>query len=734
MKAEVNSKITEAKLQHKNKLVKKLETMRTSPKNFWNVAKQVYGSKVKNGIPTLIEEGHQHNTSEEKANILAKYFASQSQKPDLPENFSIPEISLNDEDTSLRHIVLTEVEVYNVLRNLKTGKAAGPDNLNNELLKLVARSITPSVTWLFNRILEDGIYPDMWKQANISPVYKKGDRQSKNNYRPISLLSSTGKVLERLIFNKVYAFCTNNNLLTQKNSGYKKNDSTTNRLVCIVNQIYAHMDIKDDTCLVFLDQSKAFDRIHHESLKFKMGRLGIGGTLLKLLDNYLQNRKTRVVLDGAKSRWYNIFAGVPQGSILGPLMFLIYINDIEDNLECDIHLYADDAVLMTHYSNNTEATYEKINRDLKRLHEWANRWFMSFNPTKTKYMVISAADKPHPELKFNGTAIDQVHSYPQLGLILNDKMTWENHIETIITNANKKMGLIWKLSNDIPRFAVENIYTSFIRPQLEYAAVIYNNCSRELSRRLEACQRRAAVACTRAYKRTNTSALLHELGWPKLETRRIFLSHVLMYKLTNDLAPEYMKELLPPIQGHNTDYVTRREKSYIPVRTNTERYRRSFIPTAVRNWNNLSRNDRTSTSLISFKYRLKKQLFENKTSYFSQSSGKYSVAHTRLRLGLSPLRQHLYQQCIIESPICLHCDDNVEESTTHYIMRCPKHATSRNLLLLKMGPTLDILNINNNSESKIMNLIIKGHSNLTFQQNVDIFNLVQEFIANTKRF
>ena len=203
---------------------------------------------------------------------------------------------------------------------------------------MASRSLTPSLASLFNKILQRGTYPDLWKQANVSPVHKKGSRQDKINYRPISLLPTIGKVLERLVFNRMYSFLTANNLLTWRNSGYKKNDSTINRLIHIVNKIYENLEHKQDTCLVFLDQSKAFDRIHHDSLKYKMKCKGIDGNLLKLMDSYLKDRKLRVVLDGAKSSWFNIFAGVPQGSILGPLLFLIYADDIVAELECNIHL------------------------------------------------------------------------------------------------------------------------------------------------------------------------------------------------------------------------------------------------------------------------------------------------------------------------------------------------------------------------------------------------------------
>ena len=225
---------------------------------------------------------------------------------------------------------------------------------------------------IYERCIETGIYPSSWKKANVVPIHKKGSRQCKNNYRPISLLPIFSKIFEKLLFDAIYSHLSENKLLTPNQSGFRPGDSTINQLLFITHKIYCAFDDtpSKETRAVFLDLSKAFDRVWHEGLIHKLRCNGVSGDMLALICNFLMNRKQRVVLNGKTSEWKDVLAGVPQGSVLGPLFFLIYINNQCDNLNSGVRLFADDTSLFSVIENEIIGA-EELNRDLEKVRLWA---------------------------------------------------------------------------------------------------------------------------------------------------------------------------------------------------------------------------------------------------------------------------------------------------------------------------------------------------------------------------
>ena len=240
-------------------------------------------------------------------------------------------------------------EIISLIRKINPNKATCSEGISGQMLLLFDESVISPLTIIFTNILSTSIYPDIWKLSNVIPIFKKGDKQLIKNYRPISLLPICGKIFEKIIFISLYAYLHTNNLITKNQSGFRPGDSTTNQLLYRLDESYQAFDSTEslEVIAVFLDISKAFDKVWYEGLIFKLEQNGVSGNILKLFQNYLNNRKQRVVLNGSFSNYSSIESGVPQRSVLGPLLFLVYINDLERNIKSNVKFFADGTMLFS---------------------------------------------------------------------------------------------------------------------------------------------------------------------------------------------------------------------------------------------------------------------------------------------------------------------------------------------------------------------------------------------------
>ena len=343
---ECQQAVESAKLSYLKNLGNKVNDPRTSQKSYWRIINRVMNKCRTPKIPPIFVNNMFILNCCEKAKSFNDWFSKQCTP--IINNSVLPPFHLLT-DKEIDNISIQCDEITSLIRNLNPDKATGSDEISGQMLLLCDKSVVLPLKIIFENILATSTYPDIWKLANVTPIFKKGDKQLIKNYRPISLLPICSKIFEKIIFNNLYKYLNANNLITKNQSGLRPGDSTSNQLLYLINEIHEAFDDPKsfEVRAVFLDISKAFDKMWHDGLICKLKQNWISGSLIKLFGNDLHNRKQRVVLNGFYSDYSIIESGVPQGSVLGPLLFLIYINDLEKNIRSNVEFFADDTMLFS---------------------------------------------------------------------------------------------------------------------------------------------------------------------------------------------------------------------------------------------------------------------------------------------------------------------------------------------------------------------------------------------------
>ena len=357
----------------------------TARKTYWSLINTILNKAKIPIIPPLLENDLFITDFTEKAQLFNKYFILQCTTIDTGSQIQqhVPVIT-----TLIDEFTISEEKILNIIRSLNINKAHGWDEISVRMMKLSDAALIVPLKIIFSNCLSHGSFPEILKHANVVPVHKKNEKNLKGNYRPISLLPIFGKILEKLVYDSLCTHLVSYELLNPNQSGFRPGDSTIDQLISITHTIFKAFDCNPplDVRSVYLDLSKAFDRVWHDGLIYKLKWCGVSGQLLSLVESFLKNRKQRTVLNGRCSGWGDISAGVPQGSILGPLSFLVYINDLTVDLKCNVKLFADDTSLFTIVQDPSTAASD-MNHDLELIKKWAHDWRMSFNPDARKQAV-----------------------------------------------------------------------------------------------------------------------------------------------------------------------------------------------------------------------------------------------------------------------------------------------------------------------------------------------------------
>ena len=456
----------------------KLADSQSSPKTYWTILKKLVNKTHMPRIPPILKNNKLITDCREKASLFNEYFLSQCTPID--NNSVLPNSIEYKTRNKLNSILFTNDEILTMICSMNPNKSHGADNISIRMLQICGDVIILPLGIIFNNIINTGIYPNDWKYANVTPVHKKNDKQTVKNYRPILLLPVCANLFEKIIFKNIYNHLISNDLLTKNQFGFRPGDSTTNQLLFLVHSIQNSFDHYDsrEVRSVFLDISKAFDKVWHMGLIYKLKQNGISGKLLTLLGSYLTDRKQRVVINGSVSAWGTIKAGVPQGSVLGPLLFLIYINDLETGIKSQIKFFADDTSLFSIVKDPFLSAAE-LNHDLKLIELWAYEWKMSFNPDPTKQAIEVLFSRKkrvinHPPLFFNNIVVSSQEDHKHLGVTLDRTLSFAKHIREKIAVARKGIGLIRHVSPYVPLHTLDQMYKIFVSPHLDDCDVIYH--------------------------------------------------------------------------------------------------------------------------------------------------------------------------------------------------------------------------------------------------------------------
>ena len=575
--------------------------VKNNPKRFWNYVKS--RTKIKARIPDLFKDVKNHKagmaeTDEDKAQVLSSFFSSVFTKE--PEG-DIPDATPRDVHTMIETVKIKEDVVRKKLNKLNTTKSMGQDKVHPRVLKELIDTIKTPLTILFNATIAEGAIPELWKQGNISAIHKKGDKRAAANYRPVSLTSVICKLMESVLRDSIISHMKSHNLFSKYQYGFVSGRSTTLQLLQVIEEWTEWIDGGGSVDVCYLDFMKAFDTVPHRRLAAKVHSYGTRGQMLEWIQSFLRDRKQRVQINGTASSWCGVESGIPQGSVLGPL--LLYINDLPDTILSCVKLYADDTKLYRQI--NSDEDEQIFQADINRLQGWSDKWLLRFHPDKCKAMSVGKKQEVPANyymISEDGEriALERVSKEKDLGVTWDEDLSFREEIANRVQKANNIMGVIRRTYVYLDVQSFKLLYKSLVRPHLEYAAPIWDPHYKKDKKQLESVQRRATSQIP-SLKEFTYEERLCKLGLPTLRLRRLRGDMIEAYKILSglyDIDGEGFLEL-------SDNRTTRGHSLKLKKKTGESVLRRNCFSQRIFNhWNSLTESIVTAPTLNAFKNRL----------------------------------------------------------------------------------------------------------------------------------
>lgn len=574
-------------------------------KRFWTYIK--HKKSDSGGVSPLKSGGILHSDPTEKATILNNQFQSAfSQKSNLTREQFVSSNYMQGSFPSCPELNITCKGIEKLLEKLNPHKAAGPDNLKPKVLKELASDIAPILCVIFKNSLKSGVVPDDWRKAHVSPIYKKGQRYKAENYRPVSLTCICCKLMEHIVTSHIMKHADDHNILYPLQHGFRRKRSCETQLLDFIDDITRNMEDGKQTDVLVMDFSKAFDKVSHSLLVHKLHHYGIRGNINTWIENFLHDRTQAVLVEGSSSPFCEVESGVPQGSVLGPSLFLYYINDMPLGLSSRLRLFADDTIAYLTVSNTTDA--ETLQSDLDKLASWEEKWKMVFHPEKCNVISITRKRKTTKcDYKLHGHILESVNSVKYLGCNITNDLKWNEHISKICNKANGTLGFLKRNLNIGSTSVKEKAYKSLVRPTVEYASSVWDPYQQTSINRLEMVQRRAARYVTNRHgNRSCVRDMIGHLEWKPLETRRKEARLCMLYKIEHDLVAIDKQDRLVKTNPITHSGRTGHKDSFILPHCRSDYRKESFFPRTIRDWNRLPPDIVSVESMEAFKSQLAK--------------------------------------------------------------------------------------------------------------------------------
>ena len=557
------------------------------PKKFWRYVKSRRTDST--GIKPLKVNNRLLTKDNDKAEALANQFHSAFTREDTTPS-TLPDLPPSP-FPDMPPIVIDELGVKNLLNNINPAKAIGPDLIQNQALKIAADEIAPVLQFIFQKSLDTGDLPLDWRKANITPIFKKGTTTDPVNYRPISLTSTCSKLLEHIIDSNLMRHLSKHNILAGNQHAFRKYRSCESQLILTTNDLAKNLDNRKITDIAVLDFSKAFDVIPHQRLLKKLDFYGIQSNTKNWIAGFLTKRLQRVCVNGKSSEWLPVLSGTPQGTVLGPHLFLLHINDIHEKVSSTTRLFADDCLLYrTIESAEDEETLQK---DLDTMVQWSKTWGMHFNPTKCKIMRVTRKETPGIMASYNilGVNLEAIKETKYLGINLQSDLRWNSQTHYVTTKAIGVLSFLRRNFHHCSPGVKEKLYLTLVRPHLDYAIAAWDPYTKKHITSIERVQRQAARFVTNTYgEDTSVTKLLNQLDWGSLKDRREAHRLTSFYKMLNGKLDVDYKAYTDPKpdrcrRGHPSQFV-------VPT-TNSDVYANSFFPRTIKAWNDLQVQETT---------------------------------------------------------------------------------------------------------------------------------------------